>query len=235
MKSKHFHIVHINLDDKHLRKLADGKGIMLNGGMLSDQGHPIHLSTKQKNAIHKKVSKGKKHTLKFDPDEYHANIELQEGGALFKHLNRFIRNAGKKIAEFYRENLREPVGSKIKDVVKTTAEKIIPMALSGITGLVSPETVPLINPLLEKVGEKVAPKITKFVGDKTGLYETGSGIMVLPDHPSQNPPASVRDLTGRGLFLSGSGQDGKGLYLRGEGASFKIRKHPNPRFNPLVR
>jgi hypothetical protein len=232
MKSKKFHILHVNLDDKHLRKLADGKGILLNGGMLSDQGHPIHISTKQKNALHRKIAKEKKHTLKFDPDEYHANIELQEGGALFKHINRFIRNAGKKIGEFYKEHLKQPVGSKIKEGIKAGVEKVIPMALSGLTGLVSPETVPLVQPLFEKVGEKVAPKITKFVGDKTGLYE-GSGIMILPTHPSQNPPPSVKDLTGNGLFLASS--SGSGLYLKGGSSSFKVRRHPNPRFTPLVR
>lgn len=231
--SKKFHIVHLSLDDKHLRKLADGKGILLNGGMLSEQGHPIHLSLKQKNAIYRKVAKGKKHTLKFDPDEYHQNIELQtDGGALFKHLGKFFKTAGKKIGEFYKEHLKEPVGSKIKEGIKAGVEKVIPMALSGITGIVSPETVPLVQPLFEKIGEKVAPKITKFVGEKTGLYE-GSGIMVHPNHPAMSPPPSVRDLTGNGMFLSSS--SGSGLYLRGQGAGFKVRQHPNPRLNPLVR
>jgi hypothetical protein len=231
MKSK-YHILHVNLSDQHLKKLADGKGILLNGGMLSEQGgHPIHLSTKQKNAILRKTSKGKKHTLKFDPDEYHQNIELQEGGALWKHVGKFFKNAGKKIGQFYRENLKEPVGSKLKEAVRVGVEKVIPMALSGLTGLVSPETVPLVEPLLQKVGEKVAPKITKFVGDKTGLYE-GGGIMVSTNHPSQNPPASVKDLTGNGLFLSSS--SGSGLYLK-SGAGFRVRKHPDYRQNPLIR
>jgi hypothetical protein len=227
-----FNIVHLKLDDKHLRKLADGKGILLNNQMIGEGGHPIHLSTKQKNAILRKTAKGKKHTLKFEPDEYHQNIELQEGGALFKHINRFIKNAGKKIGEFYKEHLKQPVGSKIKEGIKAGVEKVIPMALSGLTGLVSPETVPLVAPLFEKVGEKVAPKITKFVGDKTGLYE-GSGIMVHPNHPAMTPPPSVRDLTGNGLFLSSS--SGSGLYLKGQGAGFKVQKHPNPRMNPLIR
>ena len=233
MKSKpNFHILHLDLSDQHLKKLADGKGILLNGGMIGEGGHPIHLSTKQKNAILRKTSKGKKHTLKFDPDEYHQNIELQEGGALWKHVGKFFKNAGRKIGEFYKEHLKDSVGPSIKNIVKTATEKVVPLALSGLTSTISPEFTPLVAPLYQKIGEKAGESLTKKIGKSTGLYETGSGIMVPINHTSQKPPPSVKDLTGHGLFLSSS--SGNGLYLK-SGAGFRVRKHPDPRMNPLIR
>lgn len=234
MPKKQYHIVKIDLKDAHLRKLADGKGLMLSGGMLSENGHPIHISTKQKNAIIRKHGKGKKHILKFSPDEYHENIELQEGGALFKHIGRFIKNAGKKIGEIYREHIRPTLGPALKEGVKKTIEKVIPKALTGLTGIVAPEFAPAVAPLYEKIGEKASQPITDYIGEKTGAYGlrlAGSGIMI---PPSEIPKAQVApdqvSKGGKGLIMG----KGSGLYLHSRGAGFPARKVSDYRLHPKV-
>jgi hypothetical protein len=233
MPKKQYHIVKIDLKDSHLRSLADGKGLMLSGGMISENGHPIYLSAKQKNAIARKHAKGKKHTLKFDPDEYHQNIELQEGGALFKHIGRFIKNAGKKIGELYREHIRPTLGPALKEGVKKTIEKVIPKALTGITGVVAPEFAPAVAPLYEKIGEKASQPITDYIGAKTGAYglALGGGIMIPPDKIPKAQVAPDVVSGGKGLIM---GKGGNGLYMHGRGVGFPNRSVRDYRMHPKV-
>lgn len=234
MTKKQYHILNIDLNDSHLRKLADGKGLMLSGGMISEKGHPIHLSSRQKSAITRKHAKGKKHILKFSPDEYHQNIELQEGGALFRHIGKFIKNAGKKIGELYREHIRPTLGPALKEGVKKTIESVVPKALTGLTGLVAPELAPAVAPLYQKIGEKVSQPITDYVGDKTGAYglrlTSGEGIMIPPAAIPKAQVAPDNVSGGKGLIMG----KGSGLYMHSKGSGFPARSVKDYRMHPHI-
>lgn len=236
MVKKQYHILNIDLKDSHLRKLSDGKGLVLSGGMITEKGHPIHVSTKQMNAIKRKHSQGKRHILKFSPDEYHQNIEIQEGGALWKHFGRFIKNGAKKIGELYRDHIKPTLGPALKEGVRKTVESVVPKVLTGLTTMVAPEFAPVVAPLYDKIGQKASEPITDYIGKTTKAYglenRSGFNSVMIPaqDTPKAQVAPDFAPNRGSGLIMS----SGSGLYLKGAGSTFPQKSVRDYRLNPPI-
>jgi hypothetical protein len=171
----------VNVTDKHLKQLRDGKkSISLAANDLMNGAKKLRLTFNAKkhlNRLERNFREGKRSTIK--PEAHLEEIEEPdgetEGGAIinWKKLGRTLKDAGNKVVSV----VKPIVDLKVtKGIVKELAPVLVPVAEEAVSAAVGSRS----NPIAGKMAGKAAGKLlNKGIGE----YTKGAGVRRMSSFP----------------------------------------------------